>query len=89
MDWPDPPGYRLTADQSRQTRYGWAVITSPPKTDIAVIAVFDWQEARRTMPYQWLNTHPDQPASVGATKALAMQTYKAILERRRKQKLQD
>lgn len=89
MNWPDPPGYRLTADQSRQTRYGWAVITSPPKADIAVIAVSDWDQARSMMPYRWLNTHPDQPASIAATKALAMQSYKVILERRRKQMPQD
>jgi hypothetical protein len=89
MNWLDPPGYRQTANQSRQKRYGWAVLTSPPNADIAVIAVFDWDEAQRTMPYRWLNTHPDQPTSVDATKALVMQTYKAILKQRRDQKLQE
>jgi hypothetical protein len=38
------------------------------------------------MPYRWLNAHPDQPASVAATKALAVQTYKAALKRRREDK---
>lgn len=86
MSWRDPPGYRQTVEQLQSGSYGWAVLTPPPNADIAVIAVLDWEEAQRTMPYRWLNAHPDQPASVAATKALAVQTYKAALKRRREDK---
>lgn len=54
--------------------YGWAVMTVK---GIAVIAVTDWETAKRTMPYQWLNTHKKQPASVDETLELAKETAKA------------
>lgn len=78
--WPDPPGYRDALIKSKLPRYGWAVITSPSGTSggkIAIIPVSsdDWDYAKQTYPYQWLNSHPKQPASVSETLQLAEETW--------------
>lgn len=76
--WADPPGYKDALAQSRFPRYGWAVITSPSGSSggkIAVIPVIDWELAKRTYPYQWLNSHPNQPAPISETLRLAEETW--------------
>lgn len=69
------PGYIESFLEAHDTshHYGWAVMTS---RGIAVIRVTDWEEAKRTQPFQWLNTHPRQPASVKDTLELAKETAK-------------
>jgi hypothetical protein len=75
---PDPPGYRETAAAMKAPKYGWAVLVpqtcseknEKPKQKIAIVSVIDWREAKRTMPYQWLNTHPRQPVAPDKTLAL-------------------
>lgn len=73
----DPPGFAEAFIQAREEKYGWAVLTTRGMT---VIEVSDWEEARRTQPYQWLNTHPLQPASVEETLELAKETRKKCSE---------
>lgn len=69
------PGYVEAFLEARDTshHYGWAVMTT---RGIAVIKVTDWEEAKRVQPFQWLNTHPNQPASVEETLELAKETAK-------------
>ena len=71
----EAPGYVEAFLQAHDTahHYGWAVMTT---RGIAVIKVTDWEEAKRTQPFQWLNTHPKQPASVKDTLELAKETAK-------------
>jgi hypothetical protein len=72
LKWQDPPGYQETANEIRSTNYGWAVIN--PRGEIAVVRVYDWSQACKTMPYRWLNTHPFQPATPEQTFDLALET---------------
>jgi len=53
---------------------------------IAVIKVTDWEEAKKTQPFQWLNTHPRQPASVESTLELAKETAKRHYKKLSEQK---
>lgn len=71
----DPPGYVESFLEAHDTlcHYGWAVMTTK---GIAVIRVTDWEKAKKTMPYQWLNTHQKQPAPVSETLELAKETAK-------------
>ncbi len=75
---------------SKPAPYGWAVMAPTGlskegggggmSVGIAVIAVKpeNWEAAKKTYPYQYLNTHPEQPASVEKTKELAEQTWKKM-----------
>lgn len=74
--------------------YGWAVMawvglgaqghdelaSKGMKGDIVIIPVKAerWKEAKTSWPYQYLNTHPKQPASIEDTKALAEETWKKM-----------
>ena len=73
----DPPGYAEAFIEAHDTstHYGWGVLTT---RGVGVIKVFDWEEAKRTMPYGWLNTHKNQPAPVSKTEALVKETLKAL-----------
>lgn len=64
--------------------YGWAVMTV---RGIAVVRVTNWEEAKKTMPYQWLNTHKKQPASVDETLELAKETAKTHYKKSRQEVL--
>jgi len=71
----EAPGYVDAFIEARDTshHYGWAVMTTK---GIEVIRVTSWEQAKKTMPYQWLNTHPKQPALVSETLELAKETAK-------------
>ena len=75
------PGYVEAFLEAHDTshHYGWAVMTT---RGIAVIKVTDWDEAKRKQPFQWLNTHPKQPASVKETLELAKETAKRYYKNR-------
>ena len=79
------PGYIEAFLEAHDTshHYGWAVMTT---RGIAVIKVTDWEEAKRTQPFQWLNTHPKQPASVEDTLELAKETAKKHYKKLSEQK---
>lgn len=82
-----PPGYvnAFLEAHDTATHYGWGVLTT---RGIGVIKVFDWEEAKRVEPYQWLNTHPMQPAPVDETLELVKETLKNMRkkqDRRREQ----
>ena len=82
----DPPGYREALQRMRGPRYGWAVLVGGPRTPgsgdsyghIAVITVSDWERAKESGPYRWLNTHPNQPVRPEETKALAIETWERM-----------
>ena len=57
--------------------YGWAVVAGL-KGEIAIIPVKDWKKAKATFPYQYLNNHPKQPASIEETKTLAEETWRKM-----------
>ena len=73
----EPPGFAEAFIEAHDTskQYGWGVLTT---RGVGVIKVFDWEKAKRTMPYKWLNTHKDQPAPVDKTEALVKETLKAL-----------
>lgn len=77
--WSRPPGFDATIAEMGRPRYGWAVITSPSGAgggQLAVLAVTDWERALATLPHRWLNQHPEQPAPVERTAALAEETWR-------------
>lgn len=80
------PGYVEAFLEAHDTanHYGWAVMTV---RGIAVVKVTDWERAKRTMPYQWLNRHPKQPVSVEDTLELAKETAKEHFKTNREEVL--
>lgn len=72
--------------------YGWAVMAwaglgadsgndqakKGMRGDIVIIPVKDWAKAKASLPYQYLNTHPKQPASIEETKILAEETWRKM-----------
>ena len=85
MTWPPSPGMAATIAALALPRYGWGVITT--KGEFAVVPVTNWAAAKRTMPYQWLNTHRLQPVPPGETLPLVEETWQLILKRRREANL--
>lgn len=81
----EAPGYAEAFIESFDTsqHYGWAVMTS---RGLGVIKVTNWEKAKQKEPYQWLNTHPKQPASVEETLELAKETLKAHNEKQKHRK---
>lgn len=73
----DPPGYAeaFIKAHDTSTHFGWGVLTTK---GVGVVKVFDWEKAKKTMPYKWLNTHKDQPAPVNETEALVKETLRAL-----------
>jgi hypothetical protein len=82
----DAPGYAEAFLEAHNTsnHYGWAIMTTK---GIAVIKVTNWDEAKKTMPYQWLNTHKKQPAPVSETLELAKETAKVHYKKSRQEVL--
>lgn len=82
----DAPGYVEAFLEAHDTsnHYGWAVMTTK---GIEVIRVTNWEQAKKTMPYQWLNKHPKQPAPVSETLELAKETAKTHYKKDRQEVL--
>jgi len=80
-----PPGYVEAFLEAHDTtqHYGWGVLTT---RGIGVIKVFDWEEAKRIEPFQWLNAHPKQPAPVQETLELVKETLKKMRKKQNEQR---